>query len=87
MFFILPSNGSQDDIDILDSGIFSSVVSSSVKFTSSRDNRTCSHSIDVSWSDNANIRKELDSVLCVFVFKGGISCKTENVSLVFSGEF
>lgn len=86
LFFRASSEKGRDDVNILDpSSMFSSVVSSVMpRF----DNTTCSYSLNILWTNDMNIRNGLDSVLCVIVLdKDGYSCKTENVSLVFSGKF
>ena len=85
LFFYRPSSESRDDINILESSIFSSVVGS-VKPSSDNTTMSCSHSVNITWTNDTNIRNELDSVMCVIILKGGVSCKTENISVVFSGE-
>lgn len=48
----------------------------------------CYMAFNISWTDNLDIRESLDQLQCVFIYTtGSMFCKTDNLTIVFSGKY
>ena len=56
-----------------------------VNRTTSTNHTTCSIYMDLYWTQDEQIRSELNSVKCVFVYNERPKCETDPVSILFSG--
>ena len=84
MYFIRPGNGQdKENLRILDDPAIRQYLSI-VNFTST--NESCRYSVDISWTEDKVIRRELDSLYCVFIYDGTYSesCRTVIVPVKFT---
>ena len=45
----------------------------------------CSFSVDFYWTQDEQIRSKLNSIQCVFAFRGASPCNTNTVLVAFAG--
>ena len=70
----------QDGYDILDINILSPLLS---HITYDGTPQTCTSAINISWTTDAQIRRKLDTLYCVFNMN---TCRTESISIVFEDQ-
>ena len=93
LFFRRPDNGLNRTNDAItsDNSIFGSVVGRVRTVTVSENcTRPISSLVNISWTANETIRRELDAAICVFVYSTGSGseiCITDVVPIVFLGKF
>ena len=74
------------DINILKDSTTQPILSQVNSSSSNLIDEVCTYSLEIPWTDDSGIRKEMDDLYCLFAYSSNLEpCRTDAIQVTFSG--